>query len=415
MILVLAGTAEGREAIGALKAEGHTVWASTVSEYGGSLARGAGADRVLVGVLGRGELASLLRREEPLALVDATHPFAERASREAMAACNDTGVPYLRFERPAAVLPDGPPVTRVPGFVEAARAACAAGEVLFLSVGSRHLQLFVAEARKAGRRVVARVLPDPLVLERCRGLGLGPGEVVAARGPFSRELNAAMFRHYRASVLVTKESGPAGGTEEKILAALEVGIPVVVVERPKLAYPAVVRDLAGLLAAIKQVSPGGGGVAAPICLEGRAAPEEKATSGHTAVVVAAHGSRMMSADGNELDEICRLLRPQLPGMSVKCGSLQFNSPSLEEAVEEAIQEGADRVVVVPFFLFRGAHVVKDIPAMLRRVGEKHRGVEILLAPHLGPDPRLAEILRERAENTLVNASPGEAAKEAATS
>jgi precorrin-6A/cobalt-precorrin-6A reductase len=53
------------------------------------------------------------------------------------------------------------------------------------------------------------------------------------QGPFSLELNRALFKQYGAEVVVTKNSGVVGGTDTKIAAALELALPVVVINRPR--------------------------------------------------------------------------------------------------------------------------------------------------------------------------------------
>jgi len=57
------------------------------------------------------------------------------------------------------------------------------------------------------------------------------------QGPFSRELNRSMYEKYHADVIVTKNSGTIGGTDEKFQAAEDLGLPVVVIDRPVLDYP----------------------------------------------------------------------------------------------------------------------------------------------------------------------------------
>jgi precorrin-6A/cobalt-precorrin-6A reductase len=86
----------------------------------------------------------------------------------------------------------------------------------------------------AGRRVVVRVLPDHQVIEKVRSMGVAPKDIVAMQGPFSKEMNRITFKMYNASVIVTKDSGRAGGTDTKIAAALQLKIPVVLIKRPKL-------------------------------------------------------------------------------------------------------------------------------------------------------------------------------------
>lgn len=232
MIWVLAGTREGREMVGLLEAAGRRVLATAVTAYGGELLRAAGASFTKVGPLSREGMATLIREQKVSVVVDATHPFACEASRNVLAACRLTGVPYYRLEREPADLSDHPLITRVGDYVTAAIRAAEMGEVIFLTTGSKSLEVFLKEARERGRRLIARVLPQPEVVARCLSLGMAPADIIGMQGPFSREFNRALFREYGASVVVTKESGRVGGVVEKVQAALDLSLPVVVVERP---------------------------------------------------------------------------------------------------------------------------------------------------------------------------------------
>lgn len=228
MILVLAGTREGREVVELLRRHGRRVLASVVSAYGGEL---VDAERLQVGPLDQAGMEELLRREAVRGVVDATHPYAREASRNARAACRAAGVPYLRLERPPADLPGTGEVYPVADYPAAAELASSFGSTVFLTTGSRHLAVFLEAARPRGVRVVARVLPEAEVLAECRRLGLTPADLIAMQGPFTIELNLALFRHYQAAVVVSKESGAAGGFPEKAAAAAELGVPLVVIRR----------------------------------------------------------------------------------------------------------------------------------------------------------------------------------------
>ena len=259
MILLLGGTGDARELAAALRAAGYEVLVSTVSEYGARLAAGAGAE-VRSGALDEAELARLVGEAE--AVVDATHPFAAAISVAATAACGRAGRPYLRFARPAGEL--GADVVAAADAAEAARLAVvaaleAAGDAggetgaapaILLTTGSKTVAVYARAAREAGVRVVARVLPVPESLEACAAAGLEPRDVIAMQGPTTAELDAALLRHLGASVLVTKDSGDAGGLGEKLRAAELAGATAIVVERPggREAAPAEARDAAGVLA-----------------------------------------------------------------------------------------------------------------------------------------------------------------------
>jgi len=112
------------------------------------------------------------------------------------------------------------------------------------------------------------------------------------------------------------------------------------------------------------------------------------------VIILAHGSRGARAE-ETLKETASRVRSSLGGTSVILAFLQFNRPSLAEAIAAAAGEGLDQVIVVPFFLAPGVHVEQDIPRELEEARRKHPGMRILYARSLGADPRIAEILVDR--------------------
>ncbi|RJQ29440.1 MAG: precorrin-6A reductase [Peptococcaceae bacterium] len=233
MILVLAGTGDGRDIVRMLADRGKRVVACAATAYGGELLACSGAHVIIDQPLDKNELALLIERFRITAVVDATHPFAEAISAAAAGVCREKGMRYICYRRPALKLPENPLITFAADYQEAAEVAAAAGQVIFLTTGSKNLDVFLTAARAAGRRLVARVLPVPAVLTRCLELGLTAADLVAMQGPFSVALNRALLMEYRASVLVTKESGTVGGADTKVAAALDLGIPVVIIKRPE--------------------------------------------------------------------------------------------------------------------------------------------------------------------------------------
>jgi sirohydrochlorin ferrochelatase len=125
----------------------------------------------------------------------------------------------------------------------------------------------------------------------------------------------------------------------------------------------------------------------------------------TAVVLLGHGSRLPEANQG-LAEVAGHLRFLHVGEWVEVAFLQLAQPGLGEVVFQCVQAGADRVVVQPFFLFPGAHVLQDIPAAVEALRRAHPAVEILLAPHLGAHRKLAEIAAERLQEVLYDGTLG---------
>lgn len=252
MIVVLAGTRDGRELAAFLARQGWPVSIAVVSDYGRKL---AAQDGLTVHTGGRDTVGfvALLRSEGARALIDASHPYAATASRNAQAACEALDLPYLRYERPPAPLPAYDKLHRAADAVQAARLAADLGKVIFLATGSRTLAAFKNEPLLAGRRLIARVLPEPEVLTVCRRLGFAPADIIALQGPFSHQLNLALFREYAADVIVTKNSGLVGGTDSKLSAARELGLPVVVIDRPAAEYSRVAADFGAVGDFIREV------------------------------------------------------------------------------------------------------------------------------------------------------------------
>lgn len=244
MILVLAGTADGRSIINKLNKCGLQVLATAVSCYGKSLISRYDGVEVVQGALLSEELFSLIRDKDIKTVIDATHPFALRVSLMAMEVCRSAGVLYIRYERAKTRANGSGNIIRVPDFSEAALRAGEYGNV-FLTIGVKNLEPFVE--RIPVDRLVARVLPFSGSINKCAGLGLSPGNVIAMEGPFSRELNRELFKKYKAGVVVTKDSGETGGTKEKLLAAQDLKIPVIMVTRPRIEYPLVVHNIKSLM------------------------------------------------------------------------------------------------------------------------------------------------------------------------
>jgi precorrin-6A/cobalt-precorrin-6A reductase len=95
----------------------------------------------------------------------------------------------------------------------------------------------------AARWVMVRILPTIASLSQALEAGLLPAQILALRGPFSLELECAILRQYRIDLLVTKDSGAAGGLETKLEAAAALQVPAVVVSRPRVTYPNLCHDL----------------------------------------------------------------------------------------------------------------------------------------------------------------------------
>ena len=226
--IVFAGTTEGYELSRFLAKHHVPVLACTATEYGMKSLEEDGYLHVQAGRLIAAEMEDLFLREKPELVLDATHPYAAEVTENIRSACAKTGVSCVRVLRGSSGHQDAVYVESTEKAAEYLKGT--EGNVL-LTTGSKELAVFVS-VPDYRERLFARVLSLPSVIEECRAQGFEGRHLIAMQGPFSEELNAAMLKQYDCKYLVTKDSGKAGGFDEKIQAALSCGAVPVIIGRP---------------------------------------------------------------------------------------------------------------------------------------------------------------------------------------
>ena len=116
------------------------------------------------------------------------------------------------------------------------------------------------------------------------------------------------------------------------------------------------------------------------------------------IIILGHGSRREEANQGLLDVAQKV--SQLLGETVTPAYMAHGKPSLPEAVEAKIAEGALRIVVMPLFLFRGIHVTVDIHEELREIRVQHPNVEIIFTEELGADDGIANLASLRIKEAV---------------
>ncbi|WP_026477244.1 precorrin-6A reductase [Alkaliphilus transvaalensis] len=241
MILALCGTSEGRQLLAGLSNKLIPVVATVTTPYGVKCLEGITNIEVLETKLDEGALHELIDTKKIKYILDVSHPYAENISKLAMKVSEEKGIQYLRYERQNTEIPQGDHVIIAEDYHHAAQLAKNYPNKVFLTTGSNHIPLFVKEI--GAERLIARVLPTSSVIKRCEDYGLTPHNLIGMKGPFTGEMNQVMFGIEDVSVIITKDSGEAGGTEEKISAAQIVGKPIIIIKRPQITYGNVYHDL----------------------------------------------------------------------------------------------------------------------------------------------------------------------------
>ncbi len=252
MIFLLAGTSDARRLAYEIKQAGYEVFVSVVTESAAFELKRLGL-KVEVGRLTAEEMACFIRTSSIKALVDASHPFAEVASRNAISAAKDTNIPYFRYERVSQSFHYAK-LTTVNSYEEAANLAATKKGVIMLTTGSKTLQVFTEKLLgNADIRLIARMLPRVDNLQKCEQLGFLQKDIIAIQGPFTKEFDLALYKQYGVTVMVTKESGKVGSVAEKIEAAKELGIEIILICRPQIEYGKVYSDFLNIIEALGEV------------------------------------------------------------------------------------------------------------------------------------------------------------------
>jgi len=220
MILVLGGTGEARQLADRLDRQGLEVMTSLAGRVSNPRLP---AGRVRLGGFGGPDgLAQWLGRHGVSAVIDATHPFAQRISASAREACASLQIPLLRLERPGFEEEPGDQWIRVRDLDQAAEVLPAHGERVLLTTGRQGLAAFAGVSQCW---FLIRCVDPPAPPLPARH------QLLLDRGPYTVGGELALIDRHRIDVLVTKDSGGAM-TQAKLEAARERGLPVVVVQRP---------------------------------------------------------------------------------------------------------------------------------------------------------------------------------------
>jgi len=115
----------------------------------------------------------------------------------------------------------------------------------------------------------------------------------------------------------------------------------------------------------------------------------------TALLLIAHGSRHNEAN-EDLHHIAVQMRQRERYLAIEISFLELAEPTVEQGAARCVQAGAQRVVLLPFFLSAGVHVRRDLTAIRQLLQQRHSAVEFVLGEPLGRHPALVDAIAERA-------------------
>ena len=231
-ILLLAGTGDGPRLARLLRQRGWTVCVSVVTEAAARVYGDLGANGIRTGALGDASgIAALLQQQGPFSwVVDATHPFAIRISRDLAMVCRSLRQPMIRYER--SLEPIGQAIllqkTAELRFMDLS------GQRLLLAIGGRQLAAISSIAKAGGAELFARCLPSRDGVKAALAAGLPPDRLAVLRplqGDVPGAIERALCRRWGINAVFCRQSG---GVSERLWHRIseELDLNLLLLQRP---------------------------------------------------------------------------------------------------------------------------------------------------------------------------------------
>lgn len=113
----------------------------------------------------------------------------------------------------------------------------------------------------------------------------------------------------------------------------------------------------------------------------------------------AHGSRI--AEANDAAREVAAMVQKITGFEiVEVSFREMHEPNIQLGIDACVARGAGRILLMPYFLFLGAHVLHDLPEEIEEARKRHPGLIMEMGGHLGAHRKLAEIEAERIGESL---------------
>lgn len=121
------------------------------------------------------------------------------------------------------------------------------------------------------------------------------------------------------------------------------------------------------------------------------------------IIILSHGSKIKRANAS-LNKTVQAIRQRTGLDAILPAYFQFCQPDLERSVKKLIAKGHQTVIIIPFFLFNGNHVTRDIPHIIEKEKGKYPKVDFIYTKNLGEDTRISDIVSDMVEEAVQSGS-----------
>lgn len=119
----------------------------------------------------------------------------------------------------------------------------------------------------------------------------------------------------------------------------------------------------------------------------------------TAILIMAHGSRIAEAN-DAAREVAKMVQEMTGFEIIEVSFRELHEPTIQQGIDICVAKGAERILLMPYFLFMGAHVQHDLPEEIEEAKKRHPALIMEMGSHLGVHRKLAEIETERIGESL---------------
>lgn len=235
MIGFILGTSEGKKILSLINKYTDNIAVSTATIYGGQLLKDYRIQDLNTRPLDKNELFIWVKKNDIKVLVDGSHPYAQEVTQNAIECAEKLNIKYIRYERPGVLESiHSENIIRVKSYDEAIKYFKKLDGNILNTTGGNNASRFAHIDFE--HRVIHRILPSVSVLSKLLDNGIKVRDIIAMQGPISCELEMGFIQQFNIKGILTKDSGIEGGCLEKFKAVQNLGIKLIVIEKPTFDY-----------------------------------------------------------------------------------------------------------------------------------------------------------------------------------
>ncbi|MGE7864860.1 sirohydrochlorin chelatase [Bacillus paramycoides] len=117
------------------------------------------------------------------------------------------------------------------------------------------------------------------------------------------------------------------------------------------------------------------------------------------IVYVGHGSRLQTGNEQFIHFIHSVMKERNERIQ-KIAFLELTTPTIQDAITEAVIEGVTEIMIVPVLLFAAAHYKRDIPFEIEQIQKKYPHITFSVAPPFSTHPRMVELVVKRIRETM---------------